>query len=76
MPPPGAAGPVPLPPGVNAFLGFHLVCVQTKMGGVANPANCSLYFLGTNLGSILLAADLAAPNLVIAGWRRPFRSAG
>jgi RHS repeat-associated protein len=64
---PGSGGPTTLPPGVNAFLGFHIYCVQTKIGGVVNPANCALYFLGVPLNVFSLPADLSAAGLLIAG---------
>jgi len=62
-----AGGAIPLPPGVNAFLGFHVYCVQTTIGGAVNPASCSLYFLGAKINTFPLAADLSAAGLVIAG---------
>jgi hypothetical protein len=52
---------------VNAFLGFQIICVQSKMGGVVYPATCALYFLNHRLNVFTLGADLSAAGLVIAG---------
>jgi RHS repeat-associated protein len=52
----------------NAFLGFHILCVQIRIGGgPPDPASCSLYFFGQKLIDFRVLADLVNTGVPIAG---------